>query len=91
MNQVRNKKQETNSGCCGSYLRQRVVKEKHPILPNPKIKVGINVIYLGAGNISIKGEGTNTIYYASDHSRHFRIYAEDEASVLSKSSVILKP
>jgi hypothetical protein len=91
MNPIRNRKQEASSGCCGSYLRQRVAKEKPPKLPNPKIKVGVNVIYLGAGNFSIKGAGTNTVYYASDHSRHFRIYAEDEASVLSEPSIILKP
>ncbi len=91
MNPIRNKKQETNSGCCGSYVRQRIAKEKQPILPNPKIKAGVNVIYLGSGNFSIKGLGTNTIYYASDHSRHFKIYAEDEDSVLRESSLILKP
>jgi hypothetical protein len=77
--------------CCGSYFRKNEATIKKPLPPNPKVQGGIAVIYLGSGNISIKGSATESVYHASDHSRHFRVYAEDIDSVLRNPDIIRKP
>jgi hypothetical protein len=81
----------TTNTCCGSNLRKRITTVKTPLLPNPKIPGGIAVIYLGSGNISVKGTGSASVYHASDHNRHFRIYTEDADSILKRPDIILKP
>ena len=81
----------TNSSCCGSYLKRPVSKVKSTTPPKPKVQGGVAVIYLGAGDIQIKGGGTDSLYYASDHNRHFKVYAEDADSVLKHSFIIRKP
>ncbi len=92
MEQTQKKKPTTtNNACCGSYLKRRVTKVKSLLPANPKVQGGVAVIYLGAGDISVKGNETGSDYYASDHSRHFKVYAEDADSVLRHSSIILKP
>ncbi len=77
--------------CCGSNVRKRVPTEKTPSPPNPKVKGGVAVIFIGSGNINLIGPGTGSIYYASDHHRHFRVFAEDADSIVRNPYVILKP
>ena len=77
--------------CCGSYIRHESKKVKIPVLPNPQLINGVSVIYIGAGNFKIKGVATKAVYYASDHSRHFKVYPEDADSVLLDSNIILQP
>jgi hypothetical protein len=81
----------TKNTCCGSNLRRRINTEKIPVLPNPKVQGGIAVIYIGAGNISFTGAVTHAIYYASDHSRHFKVHTEDAAALLKTQDIILRP
>ncbi len=82
---------KTINTCCGSHVRRRVPTVKIALPPNPKVKGGVAVIYLGSGNINLKGSGTESIYYASDHYRHFRVFAEDADSILRSPNIILKP
>ena len=79
------------NGCCGSYKRKKEVVVKESILPNPTIKNGISIIYVGAGRTSFTGGVSQTIYHVSDHHRHFNIYKEDADSILKNKTVILKP
>jgi len=82
---------KTINTCCGSFVRRTVKTITVPLPPNPKVRGGISVIYLGAGDVSIKGLVTGSVYYASDHSRHFRVYSDDMDSVLRPPYVIRKP
>lgn len=77
--------------CCGSHIRNESKKVKIPVLPNPKLIKGVSVIYIGTGNFKIKGTVTKAVYYASDHSRHFKVYPEDADSVLFDPNIILEP
>lgn len=80
-----------NNSCCGSYSKQKVEKVKEQIPPNPKVHGGIALIYVGSGRKSFKGHATGSVYYVSDHLRHFRVYTEDADSILRKASIIRKP
>jgi len=80
-----------NNGCCGSYSTQKVIKEKEPIPANPKISRGVPLIYVGSGKKSFKGKATDSVYYVSDHFRHFRVHPEDAVSILSNGGIIRKP
>lgn len=80
-----------HSGCCGGHVRRRVQVAEPSLPPNPKVQGGVAVIYLGAGNIAVKGESTGAVYHASDHRRHFRVYTEDARSILRHRGFILKP
>jgi hypothetical protein len=80
-----------NRSCCGGHVRQRVRPVPSSLPPNPIIHNGVNIIYLGSGNISIKGDNTGVTYYASDHRRQFKVYPEDAKSVLRQRHLILSP
>lgn len=80
-----------NKSCCGGYVRQRVRPVQSSLPPNPIIHGGINVIYLGSGNITIKGDNTGVTYYVSDHRRQFKVYTKDAASILRQRHFILSP
>lgn len=82
---------KTINTCCGSYIKRNTKTIKTPLPPNPKVNGGIAVIYIGSGNASYKGSGTGSVYYASDHDRHFKIFSEDAESILKKPDIILKP
>jgi len=82
---------KTISTCCGSHVRRKTETVKEPLIPNPVVKNGVNLIYVGSGNINLKGAGTGSVYHASDHSRHFRVYNEDKDSILRNQYIILKP
>ncbi|MGC4101579.1 hypothetical protein [Ferruginibacter sp.] len=77
--------------CCGAVVRRRIAAEKIPALPNPKVAGGVAVIYVGSGNTSFKGTVSRETYYASDHSRHFKVHADDAPGILKQPYIILKP
>jgi hypothetical protein len=92
MNEIQKQQMKVmNNSCCGSYSKQKVAKVKEKIPPNPKMNGGVALIYVGSGRKSFKGHGTGSVYYVSDHSRHFRVYTEDADSILSNTSIIRKP
>lgn len=82
---------KTVNTCCGSFARQKVKIIKTPIPPNPKVQGGVALIFLGSGDIKLTGSGTKSIYYASDHHRHFRVFADDAKSILRNPMIIHKP
>jgi hypothetical protein len=69
--------------------RARQVQSSQP--PNPVIHTGVNVIYLGSGDITLKGENSGLTYYASDHRRQFKVHTEDAKSILRQRDFILRP
>lgn len=77
--------------CCGAHIRRSITSDKGPLPPNPQVNKGVAVIYVGSGNFKIKGNDPGTIYYASDHYRHFKVFEEDAALVLKNRDIILKP
>lgn len=72
-------------------MRKRVHPVQSTLPPNPIIHSGVTVIYLGSGNITIKGENTGVTYYASDHRRQFKVHTEDAKSILRQRYFILSP
>jgi hypothetical protein len=80
-----------HSSCCGGYVGRRVHAVQPSLPPNPKVHGGVAVIYLGSGNITIKGENTGVTYYASDHRRQFKVHTEDAKSILRQRDFILSP
>jgi hypothetical protein len=71
---------------------RRQVSSRNSLLPaNPKVNGGVAVIYLGSGDITIKGEHTGKNYYASDHRRQFKVHSEDSDSILRHRHFIRKP
>lgn len=82
---------KTINTCCGSFTRRRVAILKEPVQPNPKVYKGVAVIFVGQGSISIKGTASGSVYYASDHHRHFKVFNEDSKDVLKRKDVILDP
>jgi hypothetical protein len=79
------------SPCCGGNAKRRVHRAQSPLPPNPTIHGGVKMIYLGSGNTTIKGENSGITYYASDHRRQFKVYAEDAKSILRQPHFILSP
>ena len=80
-----------NSSCCGGHPRRRVHSVQQSLPPNPIIHGGVTIIYLGSGNITIKGANTGIPYYASDHRRQFKVHTEDAKSILRHRNFILNP
>ncbi len=74
--------------CCGGYVNRKAVKPT-PIKPNPVVKGGVGLIYLGAGNFQVRGAHSGETYYASDHFRHFRVFREDADQLLKDARLIL--
>lgn len=82
---------KTVNTCCGSFARKKVKIIKTPLPPNPKVQGGISVIFLGSGDIKLTGAITKSVYYASDHHRHFKIFKEDAESIMKDPMIIHKP
>ncbi len=82
---------KTYSNCCGGQVRRQDRSIKEPLPTNPQIRGGMQILFIGTGNIRVKGNGTGSVYYASDHRRHLKVYKEDSESFLSKKYFILKP
>ncbi len=81
---------KTINTCCGANIQRKAATHKK--LPaNPVISKGMDVIYIGAGDFKIRSKIRDAVYYASDHRRHFKIYADDAGSVLANPNIILKP
>lgn len=77
--------------CCGSFARQKIKSVKTPIPPNPTVQGGVAVIFVGSGVIKLIGAATKSVYHASDHHRHLRIFKEDADSILNNKMMIYKP
>lgn len=82
---------EQTGYCCGQIPPKRRKKSEDDILPeNPGVAAGAEVIYLGAGDLKIKGS-SGLIYYVSDHRRRFKADAADLSGILKMPDFILKP
>lgn len=77
--------------CCGGTLRRRRVQNRTPLPPNPRLKEGVDVVYLGSGDVSIVGEVTKLNYFASDHRRHLRVASDDAPGILRRRDFIQAP
>lgn len=76
--------------CCGKIPNRKQIEEKS--LPeNPNLPSGIQVIYLGAGNLKIDGNASGLIYYFSDHRRRVTVHKDDAETILKRKDFIAKP
>ncbi|MCP4582071.1 MAG: hypothetical protein GY839_10660 [candidate division Zixibacteria bacterium] len=69
--------------------KKPIKKEKLP--PNPKIKSGVKLIYLGNGKKLIRGKSSGLKYYVSNQRRYFKARSDDVDQILRNRSFILEP
>ena len=80
-----------SSGCCGHPVRRRRPRPARPDLPpNPTVRGGTRLLYIGVGDVSITGASALT-YHFSEHRRHVTVRPEDERSLLLRRDIILAP
>ena len=77
--------------CCGQIPPKRNNKKEKILPENPGTSKGMELIYLGAGDMKIKGKASGLIYYVSNHQRRFKAEAGDVSDILKMSEFILKP
>jgi len=83
-------KSNNEAVCCGTVGPKRKIKiDKIP--PNPTIKNGVKLIYVGIGVAKFKGRKSGLTYFAADHQRFFKVADEDLNQALSKKEFILAP
>jgi hypothetical protein len=77
--------------CCGQAVRRRRGPVRPALPPNPKISRGVRLIYIGAGQKTIKGRISKLKYYLSDHRRHFTADPRDADDILKSRYFMLQP
>lgn len=78
--------------CCGQTARRRYKTPARPKLPpNPQITGGIKLIYIGAGQKTIRGKSSGLKYHLSDYRRHFKADPEDVDDILKSRLFMLEP
>lgn len=82
---------EETSLCCEQIPKRKNITGVKNLPKNPNITNGIEVIYLGAGDLKFKGKTSGLTYYVSDHRRRFTADTKDLPSILKMRNFILKP
>jgi hypothetical protein len=82
---------EETSLCCGQIPKRKKIIEEKNLPKNPNINNGTEVIYLGAGDMKLKGKTSGLTYYVSDHRRRFTADTKDVPGILKMRNFILKP
>jgi hypothetical protein len=78
-------------GCCGQPRRQRRPKDRPLLPPNPKVREGVRLLYLGVGEQRLQGRSTDLVYHVSQYRRLFKADVEDASALLRRRDLILAP
>lgn len=79
------------SACCG-YPRRRRRPDKAPALPpNPTVRNGRRLLYLGVGTDMLRGSVSGHVYHVSDQQRRVTVDVSDVSGLLRRRDVILAP
>jgi hypothetical protein len=80
-------------GCCGQpaprRLRSRHEGERLP--RNPRLAIGVSLLYLGAGRRDFAGTESGHTYFVSEMRRRFMVHPDDVTGLLNKPFVTLEP
>jgi hypothetical protein len=77
--------------CCGQIPKRKKILKEKDLPDNPAVTSGVEVIYVGAGSIEIKGKASGLLYYASGHKRRFKADPNDVAHIIKSGDFILNP
>lgn len=79
------------SGCCGHPVRKtRVRSTRAELPPNPAVRGGTRLLYIGAGDVTIVGQSRLT-YHFSEHRRLVTVREEDARLLLQRRDIIIAP
>lgn len=79
------------SGCCGIPPgRKRKVVET-PLPTNPRVGVGVALLYLGVGYHKFVGTGSGLTYHVGGSRRAFQVRREDLDDLLRRKDIVLAP
>jgi hypothetical protein len=79
--------------CCGQSL-PRIPKRgraRTPLPPNPTVKDGVSLIFLGEGRATLTGKHSGLRYVVSQDRRNFKVDPRDVGEVLIDSRFMAKP
>ena len=77
--------------CCGQIPKPRKTINLKSLPENPVAVKGVELIYLGSGDMKIRGKASGLIYYVSDHRRRFKAEAGDVSDIVNGIDFIYKP
>lgn len=78
--------------CCGRMLpRVPRPRPRTPLPPNPAVKGGVDLIFLGTGRATLTGKASGLHYVVSDQRRHLKVDPGDVGQILVDSRFMSKP
>jgi hypothetical protein len=78
--------------CCGRSLpRAPRPRPRTPLPPNPAVKGGVDLIFLGMGRATLSGKYSGLHYVVSDRRRHFKVDPGDVGEILVDPRFMAKP
>ena len=77
--------------CCGQVPTQKIKMTLANMPENPKVDNGVELIYLGAGDVKVEDTKSGLIYYASNFRRRLVVETEDVVNILKDEDFIIKP
>jgi hypothetical protein len=80
-----------NNLCCGQIPTKKTDLTISNMPENPKVENGVEIIYLGAGDIKVEGPNSGLTYYASNYRRRLEVETADVSSILKDADFIIKP
>jgi hypothetical protein len=82
---------ETPGFCCGQIPKQKKIVSLKKLPDNPVVRVGVEVIYIGAGIMKVNARTSGHTYYFSDHQRRVKVETDDVAGIIKTGTFIIKP
>jgi len=79
------------SACCGYPTRRRRPEKPPALPPNPPVRNGRRLLYLGVGTDMLRGSVSGLVYHVSDHQRRVTVDVSDVPGLLRRRNVILAP
>jgi hypothetical protein len=80
------------ASCCGQpSRRRRKGPAPEPLPPNPVVRPGRRLLYLGEGAERIDHMPSGHTYHVGDHRRHLVAHVDDVPRLLTRRDFILAP
>lgn len=80
-------------GCCGGArtARRRRAVERTRLPPNPAVRDGTRLIYLGGETRTVAGTSSGLTYHVSPHRRYLDVHPADADDLVADADFILEP
>jgi hypothetical protein len=79
------------TSCCGQPTRQFRASERRALPPNPTVRDGVRIFYVGTGTRTVRGAATGLEYTVDAARRLFTVHRDDANAVLRRRHFILAP